>query len=572
MLSPSFSRNPLRSSAGPVPFHCDEERPCVELFNWWLERVEGDDRKVRVAGHAERGRKLHLFTSAPIVKRHEACFLEAEDSVIVLINGPLDLSQMQKHGYSLEVCEKFMVGFPYFWERYNLGSQASSCKTSKLQDSSTKFYLEKFQLGNFIDKVGYSFIASLLNNGTHFSGDAGSFENVFYLSNKKPRFEEYACDIDISAKENTTAFNEGNEGSSAVCNKVGNGKIDLIVESTSKDRDHGVTSTEEFTRDETSEQAGNQNEFIHPDVEDKEAASHLVNSDSIYDKSTDNMTFGMGDGSANAGSSVGQGSKEVLATVLPERANFSSDDCLDNILPISTCNSNNCVENQTCLEIAQHITLNEEVVQNEDMSTSVHSDGESLRNQRGIIFMMSSSYLACLSVVFLMIHMYKRLDNIYLEKQPAGPAKEQISKSNVLQGAQRWPKKHVGSAQEQRPERYMSPGATRSPMIRTAIPYAHCSPLTRAKAKSSSVSTPESLELRRTRSGRVVVPPLDPGRQRIIYDKETLKHHASGEQVKDSCEEEKGSLSIFHSPRVAYILFENVGSLSATFCRSIWNS
>ncbi|XP_040378886.1 uncharacterized protein LOC102699399 [Oryza brachyantha] len=503
MLSPSFSRNPLRSSAGPVPFHCDEERPCVELFNWWLERVEGDDRKVRVAGHAERGRKLHLFTSAPIVKRHEACFLEAEDSVIVLINGPLDLSQMQKHGYSLEVCEKFMVGFPYFWERYNLGSQASSCKTSKLQDSSTKFYLEKFQLGNFIDKVGYSFIASLLNNGTHFSGDAGSFENVFYLSNKKPRFEEYACDIDISAKENTTAFNEGNEGSSAVCNKVGNGKIDLIVESTSKDRDHGVTSTEEFTRDETSEQAGNQNEFIHPDVEDKEAASHLVNSDSIYDKSTDNMTFGMGDGSANAGSSVGQGSKEVLATVLPERANFSSDDCLDNILPISTCNSNNCVENQTCLEIAQHITLNEEVVQNEDMSTSVHSDGESLRN-------------------------------------PAGPAKEQISKSNVLQGAQRWPKKHVGSAQEQRPERYMSPGATRSPMIRTAIPYAHCSPLTRAKAKSSSVSTPESLELRRTRSGRVVVPPLDPGRQRIIYDKDGLVSGVAGLELQSPL---KGSKS-----------------------------
>uniref|UniRef100_J3M5H7 Uncharacterized protein n=1 Tax=Oryza brachyantha TaxID=4533 RepID=J3M5H7_ORYBR len=200
------------------------------------------------------------------------------------------------------------------------------------------------------------------------------------LSNKKPRFEEYACDLDISAKENTIAFNEGNEGSSAVCNKVGNGKIDLIVESTSKDRDHGVTSTEEFMRDKTSEQAGNQNEFIHPDVEDKEAASHLVNSDSIYDKSTDNLTFGMGDGSTNAGSSVGQGSEEVLATVLSGRANFSSDDCLDNILPISTCNSNNCVENQTCLEIAQHITLNEEVVQNVDMSTSVHSDGESLRN------------------------------------------------------------------------------------------------------------------------------------------------------------------------------------------------
>uniref|UniRef100_J3M5H6 Uncharacterized protein n=1 Tax=Oryza brachyantha TaxID=4533 RepID=J3M5H6_ORYBR len=74
----------------------------------------------------------------------------------------------------------------------------------------------------------------------------------------------------------------------------------------------------------------------------------------------------------------------------------------------------------------------------------------------------------------------------------------------------------------------MSPGATRSSMIRTPVPYAHCSPLTRAKAKSSSVSTPESLELRRTRSGRVVVPPLDPGCQRIIYDKDGLVSGVAG--------------------------------------------
>lgn len=74
----------------------------------------------------------------------------------------------------------------------------------------------------------------------------------------------------------------------------------------------------------------------------------------------------------------------------------------------------------------------------------------------------------------------------------------------------------------------------------------HYSPLTRGKAKSSLVSTPESLKLRRTRSGtiyfaaglcclnylltatkstaicvagRVVVPTLDPGCQRIVYDR-----------------------------------------------------
>uniref|UniRef100_A0A0E0KQN1 SANTA domain-containing protein n=1 Tax=Oryza punctata TaxID=4537 RepID=A0A0E0KQN1_ORYPU len=523
ILSPSFSRNPLRAPA-PFPSSDDcEEHPCVELFDWWLKRVEGDDRKVRIAGHTERNHKPHLFTSAPIVKRHKACMLEAEDSIIVLIDGPLDLLQMENNGYSLEVCEKFMTGFPCLWESYNLGSQLSCSNTSNSRDGRTKFYLERFQIGNFIDKVGSSFLANLLNNAGSSSGDdADSFEKGSYLSNKKPRFEEYTCDLDILAKEKNTAFNEGITGSPAVCNKVGNGQIDLIAKSFSKERDHGnidlsasLTSIEEFTGDKTSEDAGNRNEFIHSDAEHQEAGSHLVNSDSIYgmstesgnqnefihsdaehqevgshvvnsdsnfDMSTDNMTCEMGDGSANAGSAVSQGSKEVLATVLPERANLSPDSCLDNILPISTCKSNNCLENQGFPEIAQHIALNEEVVPNEDISTSVHSDVESLGN-------------------------------------PVGPAEVQRSECDMLQGALRSPKQHVGSGQEQRPEQSMSQGAARSPMIRTPIPDGHYSPLTRLKAKSSSVSTPESLKLRRTRSGRVVVPTLNPGCQRIVYDR-----------------------------------------------------
>uniref|UniRef100_A0A0D9ZJ91 SANTA domain-containing protein n=1 Tax=Oryza glumipatula TaxID=40148 RepID=A0A0D9ZJ91_9ORYZ len=534
ILSPSFSRNPLRpsaasasASAGPFPFPSSdcEEHPCVELFDWWLKRVEGDDRKVRIAGHTERNHKPHLFTSAPIVKRHKACMLEAEDSIIVLIDGPLDLSQMENNGYSLEVCEKFMTGFPCLWESYNLGSQPSGSNTSNSRDGQTKFYLERFQIGNFIDKVGSSFLANLLNNSRSSSGDdADSFEKGSYLSNKKPRFEEYTCDPDISAKEKTTAFNEGSTGSPAVCNKVGNQQIDLVVKSFSKERGHGnidlsasLTSIEETTRDKTSEDAGNQNEFIHSDAEYQEAGSHLVNSDSIYD------------GSANAGSAVSQGSKEVLATVLTERANLSPDSCLDNILPTSTCNSNNCLENQGFPEIAQHMTLNEEVVPNEDISTSVHSDVESLGNpvgpaevQRSECDILQGSPIS--------------------PKQHVGSAQEQRPEQSMSQGAARSPmirtpipdgapslrNQHLGSAQEQRSEHFMLKGATRSPMIRTPISYGHYSPLTRGKAKSSSVSTPESLKLRRTRSGRVVVPTLDPGCQRIVYDRDGLVSGVAG--------------------------------------------
>uniref|UniRef100_A0A0D9W3L4 SANTA domain-containing protein n=1 Tax=Leersia perrieri TaxID=77586 RepID=A0A0D9W3L4_9ORYZ len=502
MLSPS--------SAAPLPFPTDdsEEHPCVELFGWWLERVEGDDRKVRVAGHMKRNCIPDVFTSAPIVKRHEACTLEAEDGVILLIDGPLDLSQMEKNGYSIEVCENFMIGFPYCWEEScNLGSQPSCSGNSNSHDGSNKIYLELFQLGNFADKAASSFLANLLRSSS--GDDADSFEKGSNLSNKTPRFEEYTCDVDISAKEKTTAFTEGSKGSPAVCNKVGNGKIDLIMEGDSQERGYGdidrnasLTSMEQFTVEKAPKEAGNQNEFIHPDAKDQEASSHLVNSDLIYNMSTDKMPCEMEDGSANAGSSVGQGSKEILSIVPSERENFSMDSCLDNIPP-----KNTCVEHQACLDlqIAQHMTVNKEIVPNEDMSTSVHSDVESLGN-------------------------------------PVGPAKEQRAEYDVFQDAPRSPKQHVGSTQEQTPEPYMVQGANRSPMIRTPIPHGHCSPLTLAKAKSLSLSTPESLNLRRTRSGWFG---YSRGWFRVAVTSER-------EQVKDSFKEEKGLLIIFQSIYIAW--------------------
>ncbi|KAI5000517.1 hypothetical protein ZWY2020_005106 [Hordeum vulgare] len=51
-------------------------------------------------------------------------------------------------------------------------------------------------------------------------------------------------------------------------------------------------------------------------------------------------------------------------------------------------------------------------------------------------------------------------------------------------------------------------------------PYVHYSRLTRSRAQSLSISTPESLKMRRTKSGRVIVPQLDPGRSWVVYDRE----------------------------------------------------
>lgn len=59
--------------------------------------------------------------------------------------------------------------------------------------------------------------------------------------------------------------------------------------------------------------------------------------------------------------------------------------------------------------------------------------------------------------------------------------------------------------------------STPSQMIKTPTPYGR-SPLTRNKDKVLSVATPETPKLRSSRSGRLIVPRLDPGTQNIIYD------------------------------------------------------
>ncbi|KAL5213565.1 hypothetical protein ABZP36_002717 [Zizania latifolia] len=519
MLSPSFSQKPFRA-ATPLSFpsECDE-RPCVTLSDWWLERVEGDDRKILVAGFTERNRRAHVFTSAPIVKRYEACTLETEDGIIVLIHGSLDFSQMRKNGYSLEACEKFMIGFPCFWENCNMlypktdnsciGSLQGSSNASNSREGSTKFYLEKFQLGNFIDSVGSSFIMNLLNNAKSSSGgDADAFEEYPNLANKTPRFEEYTRDLDIPAEENAAVFNNGSKGPTTLCDKVDNEKTDLIVESASKERDHGniylnesLASQEEFTSDETSKEAVNQNDTVHPNTIEQEPSSHLVISDLMYNRYTDNMPCDTENGNGNAGRSVGQGSKEFVATVPLERANCSCEiaGCSDNILPTSMSKSKGCPE------IAQHITLNEEVAPHDDMPTSVHSDVQSLGN---------------LTV----------------------PEKEKRSEHDVLLGATRspmirTPRPYV--SMKQRSDHGVLMGATRS-----ANPSVPCSRITRAKAKSLPVSTPEFLKLRRTRSGRVVVPWLDPSCQRIVYDGEGSVSGVVGLEFESALKGRKSGTSV----------------------------
>uniref|UniRef100_A0ACD5UPM4 Uncharacterized protein n=1 Tax=Avena sativa TaxID=4498 RepID=A0ACD5UPM4_AVESA len=454
-LSPPFSAASLRSRLGAAavagaPSSSPVEKPCVSLWEWWLARVEGEERKLAVHGYTK---KNHAFSSAPIAKRHEPLTLEDEDGIVVIIDGSMSLPRMRENGFSTQICENFLIGFPYWWETWDSHMETyPECFIHK-RDDSIQFYLQKFQLGNFLETLGPPFIENLLKDGkSNPINDADTFTEC-------SRFEEYACANDISTKEDAAEANDGRPV--PVANEMDYVETYLIESSPSQQKDNvdnhcnsSFGPTETCCGDETFKETGNQNDTMHPEARELEAGSPVVNSNLILSRSPDcmpsvledgNISAGMPsvleDGNISAGNSEDMVSKCLLAAVPPEKANSCSD--------IAGCQSTPVASLKN--------TLSQNAVPNEETSTPVHSDAHSL-------------------------------------EQTVGPAEKQKSAQKLLRAPT------------------MSP-RTRSPNL-----YAHHAPFTRARAHSLSISTPESLKMKRTKSGRVVVPALDSGSERIVYN------------------------------------------------------
>ncbi|KAL6650539.1 hypothetical protein ACP70R_009464 [Stipagrostis hirtigluma subsp. patula] len=346
-LSPSFSRCALDPATAAAPGDDDAlyEHPDVSLFEWWLERVEEDDRKVAVGGQFRRNKTIVEFSSAPIAKRHGPCVLETEDGIKVGLDGLPKVSRMRENGYPFVACKQFLVGFPYWWADCNVryprttsshtGSQPRSSDTSNSQEK---------------------------------------------LAVSQPRLEGYSFNDDIPTTEMPASSNDESERYAVVCNEVYSMEIDLIAVRTLREGGHGdidtnvsLASTMEFTNDEGHQKT-----------------------------------------------------------------------------PVASSKT------EGCRKRARSTPLNEKVASGEDMSTSVHSNVQSLE-------------------------------------------------------------KPVGKSKKQRTVREKLEGTTRSPRVSSPSEHVYQSPLTHGRA-SLSMLTPESLKLRKSSSGRVVIPALDSGCQRIVYN------------------------------------------------------
>ncbi|XP_026391852.1 kinetochore-associated protein KNL-2 homolog isoform X2 [Papaver somniferum] len=90
--------------------------PTVCLEDWWLLKSEDGKRLCIGGLVLSENRAKRVFSSAPITKRHSLMSLKSADGINILIQGPINNSRSQENGFSPEVCSRFIVGFPFGWE------------------------------------------------------------------------------------------------------------------------------------------------------------------------------------------------------------------------------------------------------------------------------------------------------------------------------------------------------------------------------------------------------------------------------------------------------------------------
>ena len=122
----------------------------------------------------------------------------------------------------MQVCEKFMIGFPYWWENCN----QLYPKATQTGLDTKQFYLEKFQLGQKLHSYGSFLLNELRNSVKKSSHNDAAFQNSSHLPNGAPRFEECNSDGDNAINENAAVSNDGGERHEAALNEAYNVETD----------------------------------------------------------------------------------------------------------------------------------------------------------------------------------------------------------------------------------------------------------------------------------------------------------------------------------------------------------
>ncbi|XP_051120442.1 kinetochore-associated protein KNL-2 homolog [Andrographis paniculata] len=109
------------------------------LHDWWLVKVISDfhGKRLGIEGFSSRDRGVvRCFSSAPIVKRIDAVTLATADGKTVMVHGHLNRHRSLQNGFSHEICQHFMIGFPYYWEEFAGAGVSAVDETAILEGQS----------------------------------------------------------------------------------------------------------------------------------------------------------------------------------------------------------------------------------------------------------------------------------------------------------------------------------------------------------------------------------------------------------------------------------------------------
>ncbi|KAJ4866177.1 kinase interacting family protein [Raphanus sativus] len=91
----------------------------VSLSDWWLTKKANNNKGLGVSGFESKGgSKVRLFSSATISTRHDSTTLQTSDGLTVSISGFINRSRSLQNGFSPQLCNRFLLGFPYHWKDY----------------------------------------------------------------------------------------------------------------------------------------------------------------------------------------------------------------------------------------------------------------------------------------------------------------------------------------------------------------------------------------------------------------------------------------------------------------------
>lgn len=115
-------------------------RKAVTLQNWWLTKPETDEdtKRLGVAGTSQQNQATRCFSSAPILKAYDIVDLETVDGVSIILQGFINKDRTLENGFSPEVFDHFVFGFPPYWEEFATsfpkGGSAAKCVSRVHED------------------------------------------------------------------------------------------------------------------------------------------------------------------------------------------------------------------------------------------------------------------------------------------------------------------------------------------------------------------------------------------------------------------------------------------------------